>query len=281
VAEICFRDYIGVSTHRGGEALSLPDRLHPDTRLPLHMITAAPDSLPQTAPPGTLPRGALALAFQEAFTVAIRLRANRQVAANSESFRLHIKQLLGAADQEARRLGYDRNYVKLAVYAYIAFLDELVLNSQQPMFADWPRQPLQEEIFGDHMAGETFFRHLEGLLGQQDSPILADVLEVFQLCMVLGFRGRFGASDRSAIAAMTAAVADKIRRIRGPHGDLSPAWTLPVGESLPPSHDPWVPRLLAATAAALALVLVVFLLASWSLRSQTETLHLLVAELMR
>jgi type VI secretion system protein ImpK len=245
------------------------------------MITAALDSPPHTAPPGTLPRGALALAFQEAFTVAIRLRANRQVAAEADSFRLHIKQLLGAADQEARRLGYDRDYVKLAVYAYIAFLDESVLNSRQPMFADWPRQPLQEEVFGDHLAGETFFRQLEGLLSQQDSPMLADLLEVFQLCMLLGFRGKFGASDRSGIAAMTAAVADKIRRIRGPHGDLSPVWPLPVGESLPPSHDPWVPRLLLAAAAALALVVVVFLLASWSLRSQTESLQLLVTELVR
>jgi type VI secretion system protein ImpK len=156
-----------------------------------------------------------------------------------------------------------------------------VLNSRQPMFAEWSRQPLQEEIFGDHLAGETFFRHLDALLAQQDSPMLADVLEVFQFCMLLGFRGKFGAMDPGGIAPLTAAVAEKIRRIRGPHGALSPDWALPVGESLPPSHDPWMARLLAVAGAALALVLVVFVLATWSLRTQSATLQQLVTELVR
>src|SRR5690606_3296362 len=96
---------------------------------------------PRTAAAEHARRGQLALALQEPFTVAIRLRANRQVAADADSFRAHIKQLLNAADREARRLGYDGEYVRLAVYAYIAFLDESVLNSEQPMFAAWPRQP--------------------------------------------------------------------------------------------------------------------------------------------
>ncbi|MGH7505688.1 MAG: DotU family type IV/VI secretion system protein, partial [Longimicrobiales bacterium] len=77
-------------------------------------------------------RGELALALQEAFTVAVRLRTNRQVAANADAFRAHVKQLLGAADRQARGAGYDADLVRLAVYAYIAFLDESVLNSSQP-----------------------------------------------------------------------------------------------------------------------------------------------------
>jgi type VI secretion system protein ImpK len=245
------------------------------------MITASLDSPRHATDIAALPRGALALALQEAFTVAIRLRANRQVAADGASFRLQIKQLLGAADQEARRLGYDRGYVKLAIYAYVAFLDESVLNSQQPMFADWPRQPLQEEIFGDLLAGETFFRHLEQLLGQQDAPMLADVLEVYQLCMLLGFRGKYGTADQGGLAALNAAVADKIRRIRGPHGDLSPQWALPKGESLPPSEDPWLRPLSIAAAAALTIALLVFVLATWSLRSQTAELQTYVLQLLR
>ena len=53
----------------------------------------------QTQPHG---RGRLALALQEAFTVAVRLRANRQVAADADSFRAQIRHLLSAADRDAR-----------------------------------------------------------------------------------------------------------------------------------------------------------------------------------
>jgi len=245
------------------------------------MITASLDSPPQSPSSGAPPRGALALAFQEAFTVAIRLRANRPVATNADAFRTHVKHLLSAADQEARRLGYDRSHVRLAVYAYIAFLDESVLNSRQPISADWPRQPLQEEIFGDHLAGETFFRHADELLSQQDSPAVADVLEVYLLSILLGFRGRFGSGDGGGLAATSAAMAEKIRRIRGPHGDLAPEWALPQGESAPAARDPWMPRLAAAAGAALALALLVFLLATWSLRSQTGEVERVVSQQIR
>src|SRR5512147_412863 len=105
-------------------------------------------------------RGTLALALQEALTAVVRLRANRQTAADAESFRAHLKQLLASADDQARRSGYDQGSVKRAIYAVTVFLDESVLNSSQPMFADWPRKPLQEEIFGGHMGGEVFFQNL-------------------------------------------------------------------------------------------------------------------------
>ena len=47
----------------------------------------------------------------------------------------------------------------------VAFLDESILNLRNPVFADWPRKPLQEELFGHHMAGEIFFQNLQPLAG--------------------------------------------------------------------------------------------------------------------
>ena len=155
------------------------------------MISHAPETALPAARSTVSRSGALAIAFQEVFTVAIRVRAKRQMAADAESFRTHVKQLLAVADREARQAGYEAEYVKLAVYAYIALLDESVLNSNQPMFASWPRQSLQEEVFGDHIAGENFFVHLQDLMARQDSQDLADILEVFLLCLLLGFRGRY------------------------------------------------------------------------------------------
>src|SRR5687767_14449420 len=144
-------------------------------------MTTATLSQPRIRETTAATRGELALALQEAFTVAVRLRAGRQVAADAASFRVHVKQLLASADQRARAAGYDGDTVKLAVYAYIALLDESVLNSAQPMFAEWSRQPLQEEVFGEHMAGENFFRTVQELLARQDSEAVADLLEVYQL----------------------------------------------------------------------------------------------------
>ncbi|MGH7528250.1 MAG: DotU family type IV/VI secretion system protein [Gemmatimonadales bacterium] len=188
-------------------------------------------------------RGQLALALQEVLTATVRLRANRQVAADAESFRTHVKQLLSGAERDARRVGYSSDDAALALYAAVAFLDESVLNSTQPMFASWPSRPLQEEIFGGHMGGEIFFQHLRQLLGRQETEDLADLLEVFQLCLLLGFQGRYSAGDRGELRSLSTGTEDKIRRIRGNFGELSPAWTPPTGETVPRTRDRWLPWL--------------------------------------
>ena len=56
------------------------------------------------------------------------------------------------------------------------------------MFADWPRQPLQEERYGHHIAGEIFFQNLQKLLTRTDSQELADLLEMYQLAPAAGIR---------------------------------------------------------------------------------------------
>lgn len=232
--------------------------------------TSAIESPPHGGERVSRRRGELATLLQEAFTVAGRLRANRQVAQDANSFRVHIKQLLGVADQEARRKGYDPAQVKLAIYAYVAFLDESVLTSGQAMFAGWARQPLQEEIFGDHLAGQTFFTQLDDLLGRPDDESLADLLEVFQICMLLGFRGRYGSGEDGGLRDRISYTQQKIQRIRGAHGPLSPAATLPAGESAPASRDPWLRRLVTAAIVMLAIASVLFVVYRISLANRTN-----------
>jgi type VI secretion system protein ImpK len=204
-------------------------------------------------------RGELAMALQEAFTVAVRLRAGRQVGADGASFRAHIKQVLAAADQAARAVGYDGDTVKQAVYAYIALLDESVLGSAQPMFADWARQPLQEEVFGEHMAGENFFRALQELLGRQDSEALADLLEVYLFCLLLGFHGRYG-SDSAGLLAIGNTVRSRIQRIRGAAPPLAPDWHPPVAEAVVAHRDLAARRWALAAAVSAGLALTLYLL---------------------
>jgi type VI secretion system protein ImpK len=220
------------------------------------MTTAMPQAEAQAT--GSKP-GELALALQEAFTVAVRLRANRQVAADATSFRAHVKSLLSSADGKARSLGYSPDTVKLAIYAFIAFLDETVLNSSQPMFSEWARQPLQEEVFGEHMAGENFFRYVGDLLGRQDSAELADLIEVYQLCMLLGFRGKYS-SDPGSLQGLTMTAQQKIARIRGVRTGFPASWVLPPSEVVESSGDPWVRRLGLIAAATMGVAVLLFVL---------------------
>jgi type VI secretion system protein ImpK len=188
-------------------------------------------------------RGQLALALQEVLTAIVRLRAGRQVAADADSFREHIKRLLATAERDGKRLGYSSDDVALALYAVVALLDESVMNSAQPMFSAWPNRPLQEEIFGGLMGGEVFFQHLRQLLARQESEDLADLLEVFLLCILLGFKGRYGTTEVAELRALGAAAEEKIRRVRGGFGEIASGWAPPDGETLPRRRDPWVPWL--------------------------------------
>jgi type VI secretion system protein ImpK len=210
-------------------------------------------------------RGRLALAFQEILTAVTRLRGGLNVATGDDAFRVMVRQLLATAEQEARQYGYTPDEVRLGFFAVVAFLDESVLNSPQEMFANWSRRPMQEELFGEHMAGETFFRHLRQLLAGPESPDLADLLEVFQICMLLGFKGRYSASQGGELHAFIAHCADKITRIRSREPDLAPPWR-PHRDPLPVARDKWTPRLAVSFG-------VVFLIAAGLFAAYTVSLH--------
>jgi type VI secretion system protein ImpK len=184
----------------------------------------------------------LPLVFQEVFTAIERLRSNRQGVTDSQSFRHHTREALRTAASQALAAGYAADDVKLATFATVAFLDESILNSRNAVFTDWLSKPLQEELFGTHIAGEVFFQNLQQLLGRNDSADLADVLEVHYLCLLLGFGGRYSSGNRGELAQVMNLAAEKIRRIRGQFGPLSPAWMLPE-DSVGSRSDPLVRKL--------------------------------------
>ena len=112
----------------------------------------------------------LASAFQEVITAVLRVRSQRQSVQNLDTFRTQLRQLMQTAMNEARTLGYNSQYIQMAVLVTVGFLDETVLNLGTGVVADWARRPLQEELFGGHVAGETVFANLQQLLQQQDAP---------------------------------------------------------------------------------------------------------------
>lgn len=172
----------------------------------------------------------LASCYENAFTIILRLSSFKtQAGGDSQGFRASIRAALKAAMEQAKLLGYSSEINQLAFFAVVAFLDESVLKNQIPAFADWAQRPLQEEMFGHNRAGEVFFEHLRSVLARQDSPEVADCLEVYCLCMLLGFRGRYALSASSLsgsdptgaslpngeIRALIRTAREKIDRIRG------------------------------------------------------------------
>src|SRR5688572_17361728 len=152
----------------------------------------------------------LAMILQEVITATVRLKSGRQQVSDAQTFRLQMREALRAAEREGRQRGYSENNVGLAIFAVVAFLDEVILNLRNPIFVDWVGRPLQGELFGGHVAGEAFFENLTRLLSQNDSPELADVLEVYQLCLLLGYQGRYGIAPHSGLIGQLNSVKEKI-----------------------------------------------------------------------
>ena len=215
-------------------------------------------------PPRTV---SLASCYENAFTIILRLATlQQQSAANSQDFRTSIRAALRAAMEQAKSLGYSSEANQLAVFAVVALLDESVLKMQNPAFADWAQRPLQEEMFGHNRAGEVFFEHLRTLLARQDSQETADCLEVYCLCMLLGFKGQYALSSSSSYATgqrgggeihvLIRQAREKIDRIRGQVSFLPDA-ALPAVKHIA-TVDPWSRGLGIAALILLVLTLLAY-----------------------
>jgi type VI secretion system protein ImpK len=176
----------------------------------------------------------LASCYENAITTILRLATlQQQTVVTSQAFRTSMRAALKAAMEQAKSIGYSSEINQLAFFAVVALLDESVLKLQSPAFADWAQQPMQQEMFGHNRAGEVFFENLRALLARPDSQETADCLEVYCLCMLLGFKGQYalgsggadffmsqmqgsGSSRQSGeIQVLVRQAREKITRIRG------------------------------------------------------------------
>jgi type VI secretion system protein ImpK len=110
-----------------------------------------------------------------------------------------------------------------AKYALIALMDETVLSVPGACRDYWISRPMQLDYFGDNIAGNEFFTKLQNLLLQTEGK--KDVLEVFYLCLALGFEGKYKISNPEERLAILDDLGRKLRRTRirvstelSPHG---------------------------------------------------------------
>lgn len=100
--------------------------------------------------------------------------------------------ILAAFDEMERKafeMKIPMQKVKEAKYALASYIDESVLTSNWPGRMEWMSKTLQLEFFGEHVGGETFFKHLDAL--RRAGERFVDVLEVYYICLQLGFEGMY------------------------------------------------------------------------------------------
>lgn len=186
--------------------------------------------------------------------------------AGGQSFRDHIRNFLIDFERGALALKSPAEDVFLSKFAYCALVDETMLMTPSAARDEWERRPLQLELFGEQLAGERFFEHLEKL--RSENPTRLQVLEVFHMCLLLGFQGQYVIEGSEKLNYLTGRLGDEIAHIKGKRASFAPHWAPPdrVMNTLRNEVPLWV---IGSVFACLGLF--AFLGLRWGLTHQTQS----------
>lgn len=155
-------------------------------------------------------------------------------------FAASIRNFLDTFSTEARALRIAADDIEDAKYAFCAALDETILASSFPLRDSWERRPLQLLLFGDQLAGEHFFDKLEQLRLKGSERLQA--LQVFHMCLLLGFRGRYALDGADRLSYLAARLGDEIAHLRGKGKGFAPRAARPdnVAHKLHSNTPYWI-----------------------------------------
>jgi type VI secretion system protein ImpK len=151
--------------------------------------------------------------FQEPLTTITRLRRGMSPE-NPREFRTQMRDQLNSLSEKAQGIGFTQEDSLSAGFAVVAFLDETILKIRPPSLVEWLREPLQDEMFGHFVAGNVFFERMEEILSRPESSESIDLLELYSLCILLGYQGRF-ANRPGELSSLAKAGLAKVWRFRG------------------------------------------------------------------
>jgi len=130
--------------------------------------------------------------------------------------RANIEQQLSTMMERARSAGILVDDIIDAQYALVALVDEQLARAQGwPGQAEWRTKPLQLIRFNENTAGENFFRRLAMLEGQ---PHRVHVMQVYALCLAVGFQGRYAVMGGEGLAPIYDRVLSHVMQASGPDG---------------------------------------------------------------
>lgn len=127
--------------------------------------------------------------------------------------------LLEDMDRRGLEQGLSKRDLDDAKYAIVAFIDEQLFRSSWTGRQEWMLEPLQLTYFNENTAGEGFFERLDAL---EREPARIHVLEVYYLCLTLGFQGKYAVRGGEGLSATIDRLVGLLARAT-PQGDaLSP-----------------------------------------------------------
>lgn len=196
------------------------------THQPPSLFNGGFGTLPSAAPGNAAPREARSLIdlMYDGFYLLFLLKA-KQGPSDADAFRTNIKEFLTSVERGAAKLGSATDDIHLCKYAFCATVDEIILMSQFKVRDAWQRQPLQLQFFGDQLAGEQFFVKLEAL--RREGAPRVQILEVFHMCLLMGFQGKYIIEGSEKLNYLTARLGDEIAHLKGSRATFAPHWAPP------------------------------------------------------
>ncbi|NNE66500.1 MAG: DotU family type IV/VI secretion system protein [Pyrinomonadaceae bacterium] len=189
------------------------------------------------------------------FDLILRLKAG--IVQPSNSLRPKVAKLLDEFEKRGERYRFNHKVVRVAKFALASFVDETVLTNNFPLKDEWEKYPLQLEYFGEQLAGNKFFDKLEAMLKQM--KVTADAVEVYYVCMLLGFKGRYAVYDQDKLISIMRKTAKALLKAgKLVPTELSPNWL--VNDQPAPPKKRGMPSWAKISAfAGVALALVVYM----------------------
>ncbi|MFJ3468122.1 type IVB secretion system protein IcmH/DotU [Pseudomonas sp. NPDC090201] len=232
------------------------------------------EAMMQGATTATVAKPTLKDLVQDFISMALIVRRGRQVT-SIDAFEASVDGFFTQLERAARNANYSVDQVKDTQYALCAFLDESVLRSgDNELRRHFELSPMQFRYFGVHLAGQGFFEKIDSLRADVKNNL--DVLEVYHLCLALGFEGKFGLSEKDQLRYLANTLGQDIARYRKTPKVLSPDWALPDQVSQMLRHE--VPVWLYL--ALIALVCVgVYLTLDWLLGKDVAVLSEHISQL--
>ena len=231
----------------------------------LQSLTADPQPRKQAALSMAEPRSPSLLDLMYDGFYLLFLLKGKHPPEQADLFRERIKQFLTQLERGAYKAGAPADDVYACKYAFCATVDEVVLMSPFKVRDAWQRQPLQLQFFGEQLAGEHFFDKLEELRRQGAARV--QVLEVFHMCLLLGFQGKYHIEGSEKLSYLSARVGDELARHKGQRIGFAPHGLAPDRIQHQLRHE--VP-LWAVWSVLGLLALVVFMGLRWQLMQHTR-----------
>ena len=155
------------------------------------------------------------------FDLILRLKAG--IVQPSNTLRPQIAGLLKEFEERAIRYRHRESIIQVAKFGLASFVDETVLTNNFPLKEEWEKYPIQLEYFGEQLAGNKFYEKLDAMLRQID--VTADAVEVYYVCMLLGFKGRYAVYEQEKLLKIMQKTADALVKVgKISKVELSPHW---------------------------------------------------------